>query len=181
MDDLASIPKPASAKRILLCSQPLEIPSWSRPHVAEWRRFIDDVLSEVPDGIELRVRLHPAEIDTNYTDNVRRSLQPGRSLLEDLEWASVVAAPFSTTLLEAAAAGRGCVLLVRDDAMLQEVSGWAFFNDGGLARSYWDTSSFFSVSENSQLSTDPTLFLSNLGGSAVECARAIGDLARSRS
>ena len=110
-DGLASIAPPPGVGNILVCSQPLLVPQHDHQpfekDVAVWYRWLSE-LDQARDP-RVRVRLHPEEHSPRYRlPAALRPLaaQPPRPVLEDIGWADIVIAPFSTVLVEALAAGR---------------------------------------------------------------------------
>ena len=106
LDHLASIPQPSAGERILICSQPLARLGFDAEMTAHWYRILDHLIRT---DDRVKVRLHPSELESSGSYAVPPSLVPPgeRPTLEsELEWATIVAAPLSTTLLDAAVAGR---------------------------------------------------------------------------
>jgi hypothetical protein len=110
-DGLTAIAPPPGVGNVLVCSQPLLLPQHDREpleaDVAVWYRW----LSELGDAGDprIRVRLHPGEHAPRYrlpAELRPLAAQPPRPVLEDIGWADIVIAPFSTVLVEALAAGR---------------------------------------------------------------------------
>lgn len=138
MDQYSRIPSPEEATNLLICSQPLGIPSWSRPHMAEWYAFLESLLDGAIPNCSVRVRLHPAERNDRSVPERLRSMHLNQSLATDLEWASQVASPFSTVLVEALAAGRPFFALSRDDAFELHANRSPFFADDRIQVARWN-------------------------------------------
>jgi hypothetical protein len=108
-DDFVEMPPRPHAGRILLCSQPLSLPATAAPprEVAAWYAWLEamDALGDP----SVRVRLHPGERSERYDlpaglHHLRS--EPPKTLAEDLAWADVVVAPYSSVLVEAVGASR---------------------------------------------------------------------------
>ena len=122
--DLVALPAaPGGPTQILVCSQP----TWIHPFPpsatagSAWYRWVDRILASSPPGA-VRVRLHPRERDIcnelSLSDAVRAALTVGNTLADDLAQSDAVVAPFSTVLIEAAAAGRKVLSVVPEHACL---------------------------------------------------------------
>lgn len=131
MDRLAGIPSPGDERRMLVCSQPMTL--LCRPGsnaIRDWYQWLERVAEG---GDDTRVRLHPVErrLIASGELEVGSALQ-GRAgdnpLEDDLAWASAVAAPISTAMVEAAAAGRP-VISVRPYELSDLARRCAFFAD----------------------------------------------------
>ena len=110
-DGLAAIAPPPGVGNILVCSQPLLRPMHDRQapeeDVAVWYRWLSE-LSQAGDP-RVQVRLHPGERLPRYRLPGELSPlagEPPRPVLDDIGWADIVIAPFSTVLVEAVGAGR---------------------------------------------------------------------------
>jgi len=118
--DLATVPTAPGRGRVLVCSQP----TWVHPFPPSatagprWYRWLEHVVATAADSVT--VRLHPREreeIDALPLGPATRAVvTPPGPLADDLAGADVVVAPFSTVLLEAAAAGRTVVSVVPERA-----------------------------------------------------------------
>jgi hypothetical protein len=109
-DAFARLPPRPGEGRVLLCSQPLFLGQAVAPPARATAAWYDWVttMSLVGDP-RLRVRLHPGERASVYQlpMGLRHLLgEPQRPLIDDLAWADVVLAPFSSILVEAAGASR---------------------------------------------------------------------------
>jgi hypothetical protein len=122
--DLVGLPDAAEVPGVvLLCSQP----TWVHPFPASptagprWYRWLDSVVADAPPG-RVAVRLHPREQDIaaelGLGPAVLAACTHGSTLAEDLAGVAAVVAPFSTVLLEAAAAGRRVVSVVPEAGCL---------------------------------------------------------------
>jgi hypothetical protein len=109
-DAFARLPPRPGEGRVLLCSQPLFLGQAVAPPSRETVAWYDwlTAMARVDDP-RVRVRLHPGERAPAYPlpGGLRHLLgEPHRPLAEDLAWADVVLAPFSSVLVEAAGASR---------------------------------------------------------------------------
>jgi hypothetical protein len=101
----------ADHARILVCSQPTWVHPFPPSETAgpAWYGWVDRIVRSAPPG-SVRVRLHPRERDIRdrlaLGDAVIAAATHRTSLAEDLAETDSVVAPFSTVLIEAAAAGR---------------------------------------------------------------------------
>lgn len=167
MDTYARIPSPGGPTNLLVCSQPLGIPSWSRPYAAEWYAFLESLLERKIPNYHVRVRLHPAEKDDQSVPARLRASHLDHSLALDLEWASQVASPFSTVLVEALAAGRPFFALSRDEAFGAQASRTPFFADKRIQIAGWTAEDIQSLLPKLVNSTDlKNDYLSHVGDSA---------------
>lgn len=119
-----SLPPCSSSNNVLVCSQPLSAgPAWARQYEAEWYSFLETIVeSGIP---RVRIRLHPRELqEEKVSDLVKAAASTAKTLLEDLEWSTIVAAPFSTVLVEALAAGRTPLLLYPDATFKSEAASF---------------------------------------------------------
>lgn len=116
--DLASLPSPSPVpKRVLICSQP----TWVHPFpqsstaAAAWYSWVDLIVRSAPPDL-VHVRFHPRERDIAaglpLSEAVRNAATLGTTLAQDLADHDAVVAPYSTALIEAAAAGRAVVSVV---------------------------------------------------------------------
>jgi hypothetical protein len=108
-DVFADLPPRPDADRILICSQTLSLRQTAAPprETAAWYSWLTSMAQL--DDPRVRVRLHPGERSPRYRlssalEPLRR--EPPRPLMEDLAWADVVLAPYSSVLVEAVGAGR---------------------------------------------------------------------------
>lgn len=133
----SNLPETPNSNNILVCSQPLWIPSWSRGHVDDWYLFLYEILEYFPKG-RVRVRLHPAELGSNIVPPGIRDLAVQNSLEEDLEWSSFVISPFSTVLVEALAANRSPISLIPDTSIQSNLDHYPIFSTQGLPSAKWN-------------------------------------------
>lgn len=177
IDRLAAIgPRSESGQRLLVCSQPLFIPRWSAHLVEEWYQFLTELWAQRPEGVEIRIRLHPAEHSYSIPYTVRSIVAEPAPLEEDLEWATAVAAPFSTVLLEAAAARRPVIALFRDEEMRSRIEAIPFFADPSVQKSVWSPSILFSVAATARPKRDLSKYVANVGSAASSAASEISML-----
>ncbi|WP_426939880.1 hypothetical protein [Pseudarthrobacter sp. S6] len=137
MDAYAFIPPPTESTNLLVCSQPLGIPSWSRPYAREWYAFLGELLDQPIPNYHIRVRLHPAEQNDPAVPERLRAAHLRQPLVTDIEWASQVASPFSTVLVEALAADRPFLALGRDKAFEAQANRTPFFADKRITVAPW--------------------------------------------
>lgn len=133
-DGLAQIAQPPGAGHLLICSQPLIGPPPAPPPSASaaWYSWLTEVARTVDPRV--RIRLHPSECSSLYplpADLAALRDQPRRPLLEDLAWADVVVAPYSSTLVEAVGAGR-VAMSAAPPAFWGAVAQNAFLRDARL-------------------------------------------------
>jgi hypothetical protein len=108
-DILAEVPKPPGAGHLLICSQPLLWPPPVPPasEARAWYSWLTDMAGN--DDPRVRIRLHPSECSPSYplpAELDTLGQRPPPPLVEDLAWADVVLAPYSSILVEAVGAGR---------------------------------------------------------------------------
>jgi hypothetical protein len=68
---------------------------------------------------EVRLRLHPYELDSTFVPQKLKRLHSKSELLSDIKWAGVVLSPISTVLLEAALLGRAIGLISSEPQVKQ--------------------------------------------------------------
>jgi len=178
MDQLAQIgPRPDNLK-LLVCSQPMHLSSWTRPFAAEWYAFLLKLIQHSTDPTSLRVRLHPAENPDRLPSPLRDAIAPPRSLRDDIEWASVVAAPFSTVLLEASVAGRAAIQLPRNRPMHAMATGYPFFTDPEVTQCSWDQHALLELARTATPLNNIDRFAAFVGESGKRVALALQQLAQ---
>lgn len=176
MDDLADLGKNAHQpeRRILICSQPLSIPSWAKPYAADWYSFLERALEVSKNGFNVRVRLHPAERNDSLIPSAIVEAQGWGPLREDIEWSTVVMAPFSTVLVEALAAHRPIVALTATPEFSAHASKYPFFKDARVEERLWNIQSLNHTSrEDRDLSGLRNDFVAFAGSSSERIARAL--------
>jgi hypothetical protein len=111
-------PDPASAnRRLLICSQPTWVPPFPPSATAgpAWYRWLERMATSAPPD-RLSVRLHPRERDLfdqlDLGPATRAVLSDRGPLAADIAASDAVVAPFSTVLIEAAAAARPVISVV---------------------------------------------------------------------
>jgi hypothetical protein len=137
MDKYSTVPPGPEGVSLLICSQPLAIPSWSRPYAKQWYEFLESMLDCSSEAFQVRVRLHPAEHEDSAVPSSLKSAHLVQPLRADLEWASVVASPFSTVLVEALAADRPFFALSPDEYFDGQAQRTPFFADDRMRISRW--------------------------------------------
>ena len=181
-DGYTTITQRPAVGNVLVCSQPLLLPPQLRtvkPQAESWYRWLTELYEAgYP---QLRIRLHPSERSDRYplpSELISLRSGPATPLLDDLRWADVVVAPFSSVLVEAMAAGR-----VPIAAGGTEVWG-AFADNAFLADPRVPTidfrlrptqNSLIERAENAAALTESLRdeFLANLGSAATAAAQAI--------
>ena len=108
-DGLDALPAPQD-DRLLICSQPPWLPSiGGDPTAVHWYGWIERLVASAPEGA-VKVRLHPQERDRLHEMPVgpatRAVLTEGTTFHHDLGWSGAVMSWSSTTMIEAAGAGR---------------------------------------------------------------------------
>ncbi|WP_160663951.1 hypothetical protein [Pseudarthrobacter sp. ATCC 49987] len=164
--------------KLLVCSQPLGIPAWSRRYAPQWYAFLESLLDQDIEGCMVRVRLHPAEVYDSAIPARLRTAHIAHPLEADIEWASHVASPFSTVLVEALAADRTFFALSADDAFDKQAQRTPFFADRRISVARWNKADIMmkipGLAGPSALARD---YLCNIGSSARVTANALESLA----
>ena len=175
MDSYGSLALPThEGRRLLVCSQPMWIAAWSRPYADRWYGFLESLVTDKPSGIELRLRLHPAEINDPRVPRVVREAHTDESLLVSLAWANQVAAPFSTVLVDALAAGRAFFLLSADHAFSEISSQVPLFADTRVPTCSWSTASVQQTKTGGlQMSALRSDYVAMVGKSATNIAAVL--------
>ncbi len=111
-DGLGALPAPHEG-RILVCSQPPWLPFiGGEPTAALWYAWLEGLVASAPDGA-IKVRLHPQERDRSAELPIgpatRVATTQGTTFYDDLGWSGAVVSWASTTMIEAAGAGRPIV------------------------------------------------------------------------
>lgn len=171
MDQYADLSGPPKERNLLICSQPLNIPSWSRPYAKEWYTFLRSLVeSPIPD-LNIRIRLHPAEKTDTEIPSLVKEQHRDRPLREDLEWSSSVASPFSTVLVEALAANRPCSALTRDDVFAEYARSYPLFADKRMAYSKWSRTELAKMRfSNEDMTVLRDTYLARVGNSSKTIA-----------
>jgi hypothetical protein len=131
-DGLDALPAPQDG-RILLCSQPPWLPFiGGEPTAVLWYDWLETLAATAPEG-GLKVRLHPQERDRLDELPVgaatRAVLTHGTTFHHDLAWSGAVVAWSSTTMIEAAGAGRPVVSVTINEAARQTARTMGFNRD----------------------------------------------------
>lgn len=180
MDDLNVVRKstPRDERRILICSQPLSIPSWSRPYAARWYSFLERAMTQELPGAKVRVRLHPAERRDALVPSTIMEAQEWGPLRQDIEWSTIVMAPFSTVLVEALAAHRPIVALSPSAEFSKHAKKYPFFEDARVEERSWNLKSLDpSPLEYSDLGGLRNDFIAFAGSSGERIAAALKQMA----
>ncbi len=131
-DGLDALPAP-DEDRVLICSQPPWLPSiGGEPTAALWYAWIEQLVSTAPEG-QIKVRLHPNERDRLHEMPVgpatRAVLTEGTTFHQDLGWSGSVLAWVSTTMIEAAGAGRAVVSVAINEVAGELAQAFVFNRD----------------------------------------------------
>lgn len=131
-DGLDALPAPHE-DRILICSQPPWLPSiGGEPTAAVWYGWIERLVTSAPAGA-VRVRLHPQERDRMHEMPIgaatKAVLTEGTTFHHDLGWSGAVVSWASTTMIEAAGAGRPVVSVVVNEAAAGLAKASMFLGD----------------------------------------------------
>jgi len=175
-DALLSSEPPATGTRILLCSQPLWQAGFraAPEELDAWYRWLGTSAEALRERVEVRIRLHPAEMGVISEFTARHDL--GRFVVDEpirasLTWSSHVVAPASTIVLEGAALGRRAGLVAAV----------------GAVRTKWKASPLFGAADWSRLDiaeplrpdaldfrhVDTESYLANTGCAAQAAATAL--------
>lgn len=187
-DDLGSLPLPQD-NRLLVCSQPMwHAAIGGDPVAATWYRFLERILVDAPSD-SVRVRLHPWErdrlADLPIGHATRAVLTEGTSFHDDLGWSGAVLSWASTTMLEAAGAGRPVISVTVNEAAAEMARSYVFQRDPRMVMvSAADLPDYPSVvaavdkarGQQSDLATD---YLVNVGSAAEAAASALDGYPRS--
>ena len=184
-DVFADLPRRPRAGHVLVCSQPLSLGQTAAPprEVAAWYAWLTSMAHS--DDPRVRVRLHPGERSPRY--RLPSPLQPlldepHRPLAEDLAWADVVLAPFSSVLVEAVGASR-VPISAGSTAIWGSVAANSFLEDPRVPsvdfRRSPDLESLLDVAAAAAPDTDALRedYLANVGDAARLTAGAILTLA----
>lgn len=182
MDKYAALSTSSAKRRLLVCSQPMHVPTWSAPYADQWYSFLESLCGASYDDLEVVIRLHPAERHDSRVPDSIRNLDIGADLLAQLEWADCVAAPFSTVLVDALAARRPFFVLVADDHFARSVSDIPLFSDARVHLGRWNLASVASAMQ--QMADQQELreaYLANADRAGKAAARQLSDLAHDDS
>lgn len=182
MDKYADLSASSAKRRLLVCSQPMHVPTWSAPYADQWYSFLETLSGASYDDLEVVIRLHPAERHDSRVPKSIRNLDSSADLLVQLEWADCVAAPFSTVLVDALAARRSFFVLVADDHFARSVSDIPLFSDARVHISHWNLASVASAIQ--QVADQQELreaYLANAHRAGKTAARHLSDLAHDDS
>lgn len=162
---------------VLVCSQPLRIPAHTRAYAKDWYAFLESLRTLDRSDVNIRIRLHPAEVKSLTVPNALRDEHVGRSLASDLNWASLVASPFSTVLVEALASSRAFVAIAPDNKFSRAARAYPIFSDVETPTSVWEIDAILSAGlKTPGLARLKDAYLSNLGRSAKLTASFLKDL-----
>ena len=148
-DQFCAMALPAQT-RLLVCSQPLAIPAWSRRYANDWYKLLGELTGHSSEGIEIRIRLHPAEWELDLPEWLTNEVGRETTLKQDIEWASHVASPFSTVLVEALAAGRTPLLMPHGEAMSNKIKEYPIFAHPDFPIAQWTVDSLIDACQTSQ-------------------------------
>lgn len=178
MDKFAELSTPLTGTmNLLVCSQPLFIPAWSKTYSDRWYEFIGSLIA-TESFASVRLRLHPAERSADQVPEGLRQLHSNQELGEDLEWATHVVSPFSTVLVEAIAAGRPIRSLAPDSAFQEHASNYPFFADPRMPIGQWDQADLVNMEmTNSELSALSSDYVNCVGTSGIKIATLLESMA----
>ncbi len=134
-DDLVCLPavSPDAVRRILICSQPMDHEQiGGKVAQTRWFEFLERMTSTASPG-ELAIRLHPTErehlAELPLGPGSRAVLTQDTTLADDIGASDAVVSWASTTMIEAAAAGRAVVSVAVNDAAADMARGYFFQRD----------------------------------------------------
>lgn len=176
MDVLADVAPPPEEPQVLVCSQPLHVaPAWAVADAPRWYACLERLFATPRPG--LRLRLHPRELQDEVVPAALKQVTSRRPMTADLAAASVVAAPFSTVLLEAAGCGRGVVSLVADEAFAARTREFAFLSPPWVPTLAWGDVAWERIVACENVAAKLTAdYLVGIGAAAEAAAGAIRDL-----
>lgn len=181
-DGLDALPEPQD-DRVLVCSQPPWLPSiGGEPNAALWYGWLERLVSTAPEGL-LKVRLHPQERDRLHEMPVgaatRAVLTEGTTFHQDLGWSGAVIAWASTTMIEAAGAGRAVVSVAINEAAGELAQAMVFNRDPRMVTvtpgeiSDWPSALALIGKARAQQQGLADDFLVNVGSAAKAAAAAL--------
>lgn len=165
--------------RILICSTDLESVGAAESSVKIWYECLD----QIGKFASVRIRLHPNEkkkLEQSQKDRFRSTNE--NSFEKDLNWATHVVSPFSTTLVEAIAAGRNPVMVQIDPCVNEFVRHIPIFRQGFIPKIEIDIhdtekelfSKILDASFNVEIAES---FLANIGNASTVAADRLSRLA----
>ena len=181
-DGLDALPAPQD-DRVLVCSQPPWLPLiGGEPTVALWYGWLERLASSAPEGA-LKVRLHPQERDRldelPVGEATRAVLTHGTTFHQDLGWSGAVVAWASTTMIEAAGAGRAVVSVAINDLAGAVAKAMVFNRDPRMVTATseeiadWPSALALVGKARAQQSGLADDFLVNVGSAAKAAAAAL--------
>jgi hypothetical protein len=150
--------------------------------MGRWYNWLNELAVEVPDG-QLRIRLHPAEgpVAAPYLSVAAKELLSDAPLSTDLSWCDRVVACFSTTLLDALAAGRGVLSVQFSPEIRRVAGGFAVFADPlfpvATTLRGLDFDALCRQASDRNVAALRASYLVNAGHAAAAAAAALDDLA----
>ena len=175
-------PLPATP-RVLLCSQPLAAVGLDPDTLARWYAWLESLLHDGEGEILVRLRLHPAEVQAQSAPESLLRLSSVGTVEDDIGWASIVLAPFSTILLEAATAKR-VIMSVSPGPQPPGIASNAFISDPRVPRirdlSNLNLQTIVDIAETAAASQSAlgSDFFDVASGAAARAAEALARLAR---
>lgn len=180
MDKYRPTTTSSARRRLLVCSQPMHVPTWSAPYADCWYSFLATLSSQANDDLEIAIRLHPAERNDSRVPVSLRANDSGEDLVSQIEWADCVAAPFSTVLIDALAAQKFFFVLAADDQFARSVADIPLFSDQRVPISFWNLESVKTAMRRSSSQEELRMdYLANAGHAAQAAARQLVELAES--
>jgi hypothetical protein len=178
MDKFAELSRPRlDTKNLLVCSQPLFIPAWSRPYADRWYEFVSLLLA-TETSTNVRIRLHPAETSDAQVPATLRQAHSAQELGMDLEWATHVVSPFSTVLVEAIAARRSILSLAPDSSFQKHANQYPFFNDPRMPIAQWDQVGLLNIEmTEAEISALASEYVNHVGSSGVKIVNILETIA----
>lgn len=174
MDALVDVPSAPDRSSVLICSQPLHVaPSWAVDAAPRWYARLTELFAQGSTDPRVRLRLHPREMQDDRVPTSLKAIASHNSMRADIAAADVVAAPFSTALLEAAACGRSVVTLPYDERFAERSQEFAFLAPAWVPAVRWqevDADSLLGCENVSRRMTEDCLV--NVG-TASEVAAAV--------
>jgi hypothetical protein len=181
-DGLDALPAPQD-DHVLVCSQPPWLPFiGGEPTVPLWYGWLEGLVQSAPDGA-IKVRLHPQERDRldelPIGAATRAALTNGTTFHQDLGWSGAVVAWASTTMIEAAGAGRAVVSVAINPLARDAADTMVFLRDPRMVSvaadeiADWPSAVALVAKARAQQKGLADDFLVNVGSSAKAAAAAL--------
>jgi hypothetical protein len=155
--------------RVLLCSQPMWslVPASTVGELRDWYRWLGRSAERLSGDVDVRIRLHPAELENSQTwsgHNLDRFIL-SEPVKDELGWATHVVAPASTIALEASTLGRHVALVSAVDAIC----------------AVWERSPLFSVPKWTRIDSSEPLSLDRLDFRPIPASDYLGNVGNATS